>query len=399
MAKLGNISILNESFDSGAAFLTQKPSPITSIVHIDSNSIVEVKKDNRYVVVHINGLNNYQAAYDSGHELVQKGLDILSIAGRSDLCTRDVTDEHFVWWRSNDKITLRITDTSHLGMSGSMETESVYEDIQSYSKAYRYFRLSQATNSLFEAYRHMYLAFELLASEAVSRIKTITKAGKIKWESESEWLKRYLKSVNQEFLTSTFVYSSDPIQAFLDQIYKKARCNLFHAKDGESFFTPYGEIKDRQEVEDALRKLTRIFLLLAKEKNNLVRGLGMSMSPVRSLFERHVDNTWFVLSDDDSPFDWNEEGFDNPRYKNVIKSEKVAETTSSTHDFSLLGKVGSAEFKNLSHICRIELVDENKSLITGVLGEPLFLDGIDFLEIQLNHQVIYTNSAKKKFIT
>jgi hypothetical protein len=217
MAKIGNIIIVNksESFDSGAAFLMQKPSPVTSVITIDSKSVVEVEKNNPYVVVRTNGLNNHQEALDYGHELAQKGLDILSITGKSDLGTHDATDENFVWWCANDKVILRITDTgsAEWDINGSMNNGSFSEQIApispSYHGAYRYFRLSLITNNLFDAYRNMYLAFELLASSRVPRKPIQTKKG-TRLESETFWLKRYLKTINPEILTSTFVGSSDP---------------------------------------------------------------------------------------------------------------------------------------------------------------------------------------------
>jgi len=226
MAKIGNITIINKSeiFDSGAAFLMQKPSPVTSVIPIDSKSVVEVEKDNPYIVARTNGLNNHQEALDYGHKLAQRGLDILSITGQSDLGTRDATDENFVWWCSNDRITLRITDTgsSNWDINISVNNGSVAEEIApiypSYHRAYRYFRLSQITNNLFDAYRNMYLAFELLASSHVPRIQSKTKTGKTTWESESIWLNRYLSTINPDILTSTFVDFSDPIQAFIEQI-------------------------------------------------------------------------------------------------------------------------------------------------------------------------------------
>ncbi|WP_411728288.1 hypothetical protein [Methyloglobulus sp.] len=405
MAKIGNIKLIDkpEKLDSGAAFLLRMPSPISSTVPLDENSFVEVEKGNHYVVVRTIGLNEYKQAFRYGLELAQKGLDILSIIGKADLSTRDVIDENLVWWSSGDEVNLRITDTSSISFSIEKKGALLGDVIASYpvySTAYRYFRLSQITDDLFDAYRNMYLAFEFLASESVPRKKTPTKSGKIQWESESLWLKRYLSSINQEILTSTFYGILDYKQAFIDQIYKTARCSLFHAKDGESFFSPHGDIVDRKTVADAMDKLTRIFLLLSKEKNPSIRGLGASMSTgsQKSMFiSSYVNDSFFILSDDDSPFDQHEEGFDHPRYKNVIKSGTVTENPSITHEFSLIGKIKNIKTGGLTKIRCVELANEKTSLCTGILEVPLFIDGFDFIEIQLNQKMISAKSAKQKF--
>lgn len=408
MAKIGNITIVNksEAFNSGAAFLMQKPSPVSSVITLDRNSIVEVEKDNPYVVARTQDLDSHQNAFDYGHQLVQKGLDILSITGQSDLGARDSTDENFVWWCSTDRITLRITDSGSSNFNlnitcdngtASVESPSIYP---SYHEAYRYFRLSQITDDLFDAYRNMYLAFELLASSHVPRTESKTKKGKTIWESESVWLKRYLRTINKDILTSTFLGASDPIQEFVDEIYKAARCPLFHAKDGESFFSPHGEIENRQAIIEAINKLTRIFLLLAKEKNKLVRNLGASMSTGLKreiLITPFLDKFFFILSDDDSPFNPNETGFDNPRYQRAIKSEKVTENLSNTHKSSLIGNIPNIKFENLSQIRRIELADEDESKMTTILEAPLCINEIDDLEIQFNQQIISGNSPNRQF--
>jgi hypothetical protein len=183
-------------------------------------------------------------------------------------------------------------------------------------------------------------------------------------------------------LKSTFVGSSDPIQAFIEQIYKNARCHLFHAKHGENFFSPHSRIETHQTVAEALNKLTRIFLLLVQEENNSARGLGASMSTglEKALMAPLLKNSFFILSDDDSPFDPDEKGFDNPRYKHVIKSEKVTENASNTHKFALIGNIRNIESGGLSQIRRIELNE------------------IDVMEIQINHQLISAKSVKKQFV-
>ena len=111
-----------------------------------------------------------------------------------------------------------------------------------------------------------------------------------------------------------------------------------------------------------------------------------------------LDKFFFILSDDDSPFDPDEIGFDNPRYQRAIKSEKVTENVSNTHNFSLIGNIQNIESENLTQIRRVELADEDGSAkITTILEAPLCINEIDDLEIQFNQQIISGNSPNRQF--
>jgi hypothetical protein len=259
----------------------------------------------------------------------------------------------------------------------------------SYHTAYRYFRLSQVTDDLFDAYRNLYLAFELLLSSLFPKIN----------ERELDWLERALSQINQNILTSTMGVTSNVVQATIDQIYKDARLPLFHAKDGRDYYSPHGQIEKRRVVSEALIKLTRIFLLLAKEQETSIRGLGASMSTglEKQLMEPLLKGTSVVLSDDASPFDPDEKGFSNSRYQRAIRSHDINENASPHHKFSLICHITIPETSAISQISRVELVSNSESLITSLLDKPVFLDSIDEIEVQMNFNKMSARAPKKLF--
>ncbi|MEI6629003.1 MAG: hypothetical protein WCN27_06350 [Alphaproteobacteria bacterium] len=66
---------------------------------------------------------------------------------------------------------------------------------------------------------------------------------------------------------------------FKNKIYTDARCLLFHAKDGKSYFFHQGNIQEREAVTEALTILTSLFLFISKYQQNLeIRGIGGLMT-------------------------------------------------------------------------------------------------------------------------
>lgn len=150
MAKIGSIEITNQSdnFNSGAAFLLQKASPITVTVPCD-NSVIELKEGNPYVIARTIKFNNYDDTYSYGHEVIQKGLDIISMQGLADLITRDSIDQHIVWWFKEGKRIMRIVEGIIFKWDAKL-TLTIDKDSDNngsitfpvHHESFRYFRLS-----------------------------------------------------------------------------------------------------------------------------------------------------------------------------------------------------------------------------------------------------------------
>lgn len=399
MASIGNIEITkcDDNFTSGTAFLLQKTSPISITVPC-GNAVIQLEEGNPYVVARTTEFNNYDDAYIYGHEVTQKGLDILSMLSIADLVTHDSIDQHIVWWFKEDKRIMRIVDAGIFKWDAKLTLTTEDKDSDSnksitfpvHHEAFRYFRLSQTTDDLFNAYRNMYLAFELLLSDLFPKGK----------ELEIEWLKRALSSINQSILTSTMGNHNDLVEATIRELYTHSRLPLFHAKDGKNYYSPHQKVEERETVLDALSKLARIFILLVNDKKIANRNLGASMSTglERVMMLPLIDKTYFILSNDDSQFLPDEQGFTHPRYEKSIKSKHVMEYKPvKFHKFSILGTIEIDEIKKISSFCRIELVTEIMSLVTVILETPIYIEGIDNMECHLNFSQRSVSSPKREF--
>jgi hypothetical protein len=91
--------------------------------------------------------------------------------------------------------------------------------------AYGYFRYSQTAESVFDAYRNMFLAFEAVLDHIAPK-----KSG----ESEAEWLGRAVTDAVQKHAADLAAFvrtpGKDPVEAFIGAHYAAVRCAVFHAK-------------------------------------------------------------------------------------------------------------------------------------------------------------------------
>jgi len=195
MATLGMIPIADRSskFDSGAAFLLAQKSTASEVVLLDSGAEVEVRCGNPYLVARAAGSANARDAHMLAHEAAQEGLDHLAINGKVILSIRNACEEYLVWWREDSEQVLRLDWTSTVSFTvGPVHATVIDKDGNPvpqpaltkliYNESLRYFRLSQVTEDLFDAFRNMYLALELLLEHVCPRLP--------RGEKESVWLRR-----------------------------------------------------------------------------------------------------------------------------------------------------------------------------------------------------------------
>jgi len=180
MASLANVQIAdkNSIFDSGAAFLLTQKCDIDRIVTISADREAEVSQNSPYVVARIKGATNATDAFNDSREVVQQALDILSAQGEAHLTTRNTQDDSLIWWRGPSGQVLRFVSVSNMSVTTGLAKVVVTDKDGNvvpptpqpqaiYHEGLRYFRLSQTTDDLFEAFRNMYLAFESLLESPI----------------------------------------------------------------------------------------------------------------------------------------------------------------------------------------------------------------------------------------
>lgn len=406
MATLAGILIADKYsyLDSGAAFLLAQKCDISEVVCLNSGWEIEVRESCPYVVARIKGASSASDAFNNGHEAIQQGLDLLAITGKADLSLRNASDEYLTWWREKSIQVLRIVTVTKLPVTTGIPTVVVTDVVTDkdndvipqppapkliYHESLRYFRLSQVTDDLFDAFRNMYLAFELLLEYVVLKGEN---------EGEGKWLKRALNSVNDTVPLSR-VYSSTNPNIVLDiynSIYKSIRCSIFHAKN-QSRLLPQ-DLADRKRVSESLDRLTRIVLLLTEHWLHARRPSGgMFYAAFNKMTMPVASSSIVIISDNDAPLDASET-IESPTCKDSVPMPtKYAPELSKPGLISVMGTVDAVRLQSLCKVAKLELVHDDELMLGATFEAPLIHNAIDRLEAQIGMQLINVREPKHFF--
>ena len=401
MATLASVQIADRdsSFDSGAAYLLAQKCDVTNIITISTNREVEIRKGNPYIVARVKDAANPTNAFNVAYETVQQALDLLSVQGKTHLSTRNASDEYLTWWREPTGQVLRVVSVINLPMTTNMPNVVVTDkegnvipqlsppDII-YHESFRYFRLAQVTDNLFDAFRNMYLAFELILEHITPREN---------YEKEGKWIKRALKEVDNQ-IQLTKVYrptTSNVVDDIYKQIYIDIRCAIFHSKKNERLIPQ--NLSDRRKVGKGLMKLSRLVLLIAEKwfharhpKGGITyAGFNMMTKPL-------LDNSIILVSDSDDPLD-RAETLEGNTFRNAVemKTNSAPELSEPGLNF-MLGTIDAADLQSLKKIARFGVKQNNDLIMVATIDAEMKYDGIDRLEAQLGIQL--RNVRRPKFL-
>ncbi|TQS19868.1 hypothetical protein [Microbispora sp. KK1-11] len=295
--------------EAGAAFSLQTVARDSAIAHVDGWE-VEVRKDQKIVVARGGKLNGYDTAFRSGLDAAQKGLDLMSMSGKDNLAIKSWDMEHLAWWPEPNGTVLRqvffLSTKMSVGAVTVLVRDSTGNVVPSplspppvWHESFRYFRLSQTTEDLFDAFRNAYLALEsVLSSIAPQRIRPNGRVG----EGEGEWFERALTEADKVAPLADFVPpgTSDPVQHLKQELYSDMRGAMSHAKSGRAILLPQTEA-DRAKVTASLSTLTRLYLTLVEKHLQMRRlGGGITAEGFRLMATSVFDAMTLSLSDDES---------------------------------------------------------------------------------------------------
>jgi len=266
---------------AGAAFLLQTPAR-KSLTLQHSEGVVTVRERGAYATVRLFLVPPDDALRTKTWRVLQEALDIHAATHREPIATQRGEREYLLWIRAADGYRLTCVDTFDMpwSMSGQITLGSaalapapVATPIP-YHPSFRFYRLSQLTDDLFDAYRNAYLSLECFVSD---------ESAKGPGESEVAWLKRVLGG---SLLPG--VPGGMDINATVDDVYKLGRLPLFHAKTGASFYAPQGE--ERERVQLLFATLTALLAALFRHKfgNRFPGGWGSMSQEVHDAQARAV---------------------------------------------------------------------------------------------------------------
>jgi hypothetical protein len=382
LVNIGEILVdLSGQFDSGIAqLLIKPPKEEHEISHKDV--ILKVKPSSPYCICLFSNAKSHEDALNQGILLVQECLDILSMTGKEDLATRDYIDEYYVWWKDGDKKVFSYVSTFTLSISVPSQTLIVKDKngniippknvVPNYSLAFRYFRLAQISEDMFDSFRNMYLAFELFLSSIYPKSN----------EKEIDWLRNSLQSSDALLQFQNIVPQStlSSIDYIIDTIYLNARLPLFHSKSGKMIFIPTN-INDRLTISNALNLLTKVVILMA-DKWYSCRRLGgwANLKYFEEYYDKILIDSCFVYSD-------------NPKFtvEDTIKSKSIKKGIRFKSSFrstflkenrpNIYGQLDLSCIKNLGSLSALFVINSEKVLLINYPETILDIKAFDLLEV------------------
>lgn len=267
----------NGKFLSGIVFSMSSTLPIDFLYESPCSLWqVEIKSGINDVVARTSLTLDKDILIDLGFEQIQRALDLLSVKGIASITLDSPFESNIGVYSSQGKLVLFHYAMQDLPINTSCEVkiiDSNGEEIAQpsppeplWSASFRYYRLSQASCDLFEAYRNLFLGFEALLNEIVPKNKK---------EREGEWFLRSLTEIHKKINLGLHSQNSteDPVQYIIKSQYRDVRCKLLHAK------LPYASLPHSSvspiAVKQAYGQLLRIWRHIASIYFKIPNGGGL----------------------------------------------------------------------------------------------------------------------------
>ena len=407
MAYLGKMFIAGSElhdglYKCGISYALAHASPISHTMSLRQDDWqVEFLLSSKCVVARTVCALSFEELQSIGFAIIQEALDLLSVKGifsttLSEPETSSIgvyqKEEHsvlFVYELCNFPIALRCKVTQTDASGNEIKRPLLPEP--KWNESFRYFRLSQSSNDLFEAYRNMFLAFEALLNFVCPKEKK---------EGEALWLKRSLSIVNGVTSLDCFAPkdSLDAIQYIIDTQYRDVRCKLQHAKFPDAQL-PHASTSPLH-VRQAYSELVRIWRYIADVYLNVRSNGGVVMYSGFSLI---MDNGFgqgvkvyftsdsFPLPDEEitiSPNNAHIHEFECSEYLGNVQPGVVRVLANE--------KIALNSKKYSLPIRRIDVVSLNRPASSGYIEMGLIISGVTSWEYINDFRLI--NSAQPKAI-
>lgn len=389
MVSLGNVPLLSDDDPvrrAGLACLLSRPAREAHTLEYD-NAVITVDPNCAFAVCRFPGGSTHEEVFAGGVASMQAGLDLLSIKGQADLVAKDSQDEYVAWWSQGGKDWVAIGATVNIaadvGHPTLTQTDSQGNPVPidppkppQHHPAYRFFRLSRVSDDLFDSYRNMYVAFELLLSDRFPKGR----------EKEIDWLKDSLRSSCKDLRLDTFVPSSvsDPVEWFVRRIYDNARLPLFHAKSSRLFMSHGSAVSVRHELLQSLELLTKVVLRMAEiwHENHRLSGF-VYLHWLNDNIRSQLRGSRFCVTDWQGPVT-RKDDLSHERFRSVVEFPAAeSETFASDSRFNTSGTVSVEKLATLQDVRTIDLVGDTHPLIGHALETPLSVTGFDVLEARV----------------
>ncbi|WP_336032388.1 hypothetical protein [Geodermatophilus sp. FMUSA9-8] len=298
MATFGGLSLEASASLAGAVLLLRNAAEESVTATVAPGIEVQIAEGARIVVVRGLTAQDAAAVISIAPEMANRALDLVSMRGTVTSTLEDPSSFHVAWWEDAGsrivRLWSRLTMTMTLraaGIGGGV-TAPVPQPI--WHESMRYFRMSQATDDQFDAFRNVFLGLESILDLIDPWIKG---------DRETDWILTALRNASSRVNLQDYLHTpaSDPPDAIFQELYRTIRTAIFHAKAGRRVLLPQVE-SDRSIVADATPRYARLYLDLAEKVlgSKFAGGAGGGMTAATSqlMVDAATQNLNLAMTDD-----------------------------------------------------------------------------------------------------
>jgi len=282
MACIGNLFIAgaedhNGIYKCGVSYaLSRKPTVPFTYTTQQGDWHIEFTTESNDAVARTKNEMSYEAVQSGGFSAIQEALDVLSVKGIFSANIEEPAKSNTSVYRKNGATVLAVYSLLDFPMGVQVEVTSIDASGQKvkppplpepvWNESFRYYRLSQCSSDLFDAYRNLFLAFEALLNSICNKKPK---------EKERVWLERALSYVAAKASLAHFTPTGngDPVSYIVSSQYENVRCKLQHAKFPNAQL-PHAQLTP-QVVRQAYSELVRIWRQIAGAYFRVPTGGGV----------------------------------------------------------------------------------------------------------------------------
>lgn len=402
MASIDGISLdglgSENRYKSAIALHLTTESPVSKVEHLGDWEF-ELRGGSGFLVARQKKSLGKEDTLRDGYEQAERFLDILSFENASLIEIGAPGRSHILLFERDGKsviermatadnpMSIQVTFTQR-GPNGQIVLQPPPPPAK-WISALRFYRLSQTSRSPHEAYRNLWLGFEVLLSTA---------APKGPKEKEGIWLRRALKQITSALdLSHEAPNGVNIVDYVMERHYTAMRCNLFHAKIGTSSPTP--SMPTVEEALDAYAELVQIWRAIAVRTGDLrfvgsglitYAGYAMQMAGLFSqvIFHATEDDAAPAATDTAvSPNNFPIVAFDSSSHIGVVAPGKVEN----------LGVIDLSARATLSPLRRITTSIANILYSVDYLTGGLDVNGVDLFEYRQGWRLLNTGMPRTYF--
>lgn len=368
---------------SAVAHELNSPSPVSAVYVPSEDWEVELRKGQLYAIARTSQIVDLGELPSIGLEEINRHLDLVSYEQKKSLLVRAPSEEQLMLFQQGRSTIIRHLAVNRLGVE--VNAAITITDAQGkvvatappapavWTPALRFYRQSQVSRDLVEAYRLLWLGFESLLSVICPKEQS---------EREKEWLIRSLTDIGKRVDLLSFVPTGtkQPIAFLVGTLYEFIRLRLFHAKVTG---TRKSKPPDPEKLAIAYERLLRLWREVAGTCLSIRSGSssGTTHGGFSEMIQRALVGRAAIHFTDDSAAPRKDDTAVSPNGRNVRDfgtAQYVGETVPGRHSFLASYAVPSQRDPVVAF--RIAMTADGTLMSIAGIQDGLTLNGADSFE-------------------